>query len=69
MQRVVLDIPDSKFDSFLELMKSLGIKKMKTLTRQQTDYVEGLNNALDEVEEHLKNDSYLQNARDFLNEL
>ena len=33
MQRVVLDIPDSKFDSFLELMKSLGIKKMKTLTR------------------------------------
>ncbi len=69
MHRVVLDIPDNKFESFLKLVNQLGIKNIKSLTRQQAEYVTGLNHALDEVEEHLKNDSYLQNAKDFLKDL
>ena len=69
MQRIVLDIPDSKFKSFLKLIESLGIKKMKRLSPKQVDYVDGLNSALDEVQEHLQGDKYLKNAKDFLDEL
>lgn len=69
MQKIVLDIPDNKMDFFLELFKSLGIKKIKKLTTQQVEYVSGLNQALQEVEEHLRGEKYLQNAKDFLKEL
>ncbi|RIJ47948.1 hypothetical protein D1614_12540 [Maribellus luteus] len=69
MQRIVLDIPDNKFNFFIELLKNLGIKKVKRLSQQQIEYVDGLNNALDEVEEHLQEKKYLQNAKDFLEEV
>ena len=69
MQRIVLDIPDNKFNAFLDLLKSLGIKKMKRLSPEQAEYADGLNHALDEVQEHLEGDKYLQNAKDFLKEL
>jgi predicted phosphatase len=69
MQRIVLDIPDNKFNFIIELLKNLGIKKVLRLSPQQNEYVDGLNSAMDEVEEHLKGDKYLQNAKDFLEEL
>ncbi|WP_167608327.1 hypothetical protein [Maribellus sediminis] len=69
MQRIVLEIPDSKFNFFLELLKNLGIKKVKKLSPRHMEYVDGLNNALDEVEEHLGGDKYLQDAKDFIEEL
>ncbi len=69
MQRIALDIPDNKFNFFIELLKNLGIKKVKRLSQQQIEYVDGLNNALDEVEEHLQEKKYLQNAKDFLEEV
>lgn len=69
MQRIVLEIPDNKFNFFLELLKNLGIKKVRRLSPQHVEYVDGLNNALDEVEEHLQGGKYLQDAKDFLEEL
>lgn len=69
MQRVVLDIPDNKFNLFLKLLENLGINKMKKLSPQQVEYVDGLNSALDEVQEHLEGNKYLSNAKDFLEEL
>jgi len=69
MQRIVLDIPDNKFNFFMELLKNLGIKKVKKLSSQQVQYIDGLNQALDEVEEHVKGNIDLQNAKDFLQEL
>ncbi len=69
MQRIVLDIPDNKLKFFLELMQNLGIKKIKKLTPQQIQYVDGLNSALDEVNEHQQGTKKLQNAKDFLEEL
>jgi len=69
MQRIVLDIPDNKFNFFMELLKNLGIKKVKKLSSQQVQYIDGLNQALDEVEEHAKGNIDLQNAKDFLQEL
>ncbi len=53
----------------MELLKNLGIKKVKKLSPDQVQYLDGLNHALDEVEEHLKGNTDLQNAKDFLEEL
>ena len=69
MQRIVLDIPDNKLNFFMELLKNLGIKKVKKLSSQQVQYIDGLNQAIDEVEEHAKGNIDLQNAKDFLEEL
>ena len=66
MQRLILDIPDNKLNFILELLKNLGIKKIKKLSANQVEYVDGLNDALLEVEEHLQGEKYLQNAKDFL---
>ncbi len=69
MQRIILDIPDSKLNFILELLNNLGIKKVKKLSPQQVEYADGLNNALMEVEEHMQGENYLQNAKDFLEEI
>lgn len=69
MQRLVLDIPDSKINFVLELLKNLGIKNVKKLSPQQVEYIDGMNGALHEVEEHIQGKKYLQNAKDFLEEL
>ena len=69
MQRIVLDIPDNKLNFILELLSNLGIKKVKRLSSSQVRYVDGLNHALDEVEEHMQGKNYLQNAKDFLEEI
>ncbi len=73
MKQVILNIPDNKFNFFIELINSLGLKiehsDNKTLNDNQKQFVEGINNALEEVEEHLQGKKKLQNAKDFLNEL
>ena len=69
MQRIVLDIPEKKLKFFMELLDNLGIKKIKKLNQQQVKYVDGLTQALDEVEEHLQGIKKLQNAKEFLEEL
>lgn len=69
MQRLVLDIPDNKINFVLELLKNLGIKNVKKLSPRQVEYVDGMNSALHEVEEHIQGKKYLQNAKDFLEEL
>ncbi len=69
MQRVVLDIPDNKINFFMELINNLGIKKVKRLSKQQKEFVDDLENSLNEVELHRQGKIKLQPARDFLNEL
>lgn len=69
MQRIVLDIPDNKYNFFMELVNNLGFKNVKRLSAGQKQFVDGLNSALHEVDEHLQGKKKLQNARDFLNEL
>ena len=32
MQRIVIDIPDKKFNFFMELIKNLGFKKVKHIS-------------------------------------
>lgn len=69
MQRVVLDIPDSKINFFMELVKNLGFKKVKRLSREQKEFIDDLKDSLNEVELHRQGKIKLQPARDFLNEL
>ncbi|MFP4557646.1 MAG: hypothetical protein ACLFNU_12325 [Bacteroidales bacterium] len=69
MQRVVIDIPDSKFSFFMELVNNLGFKKVKKLSRQQQEFVDDLQHSLEQVSQHQEGKINLQPARDFLNEL
>lgn len=69
MQRIVLDIPDNKFQFFIELINNLGFKEVMRLTKEQQKFIDDLKNSLKEVELHRQGKIKLQNARDFLNEL
>ncbi|MCK4920235.1 MAG: hypothetical protein KAS71_04265 [Bacteroidales bacterium] len=51
MQRVVIDIPDNKFNFFLELLNNLGIKKITRLTKDKKEFVDDLKHSLNEVEQ------------------
>jgi len=69
MQRIVIDIPDNKIDFFLELIKNLGFKKIKRLSKEQKEFVDDLQHSLRQVKHHEEGKIELQSARDFLNEL
>ncbi|HUW06449.1 MAG TPA: hypothetical protein VMW01_09310 [Williamwhitmania sp.] len=69
MQRVVLDIPDSKINFFMELVNNLGFKKVQRLTKEQMEFIDDLKHSLGEVEQHRQGKKTLQSAKDFLNEL
>ena len=69
MQRVVLDIPDNKINFFMELVNNLGFKKVKRLSKEQKEFVDDLQDSLNEVELHRQGKIKLQPVRDFLNEL
>lgn len=69
MQKIVIDIPDKKLGFFMELFRNLGITSIKKLSAEQKNFVEGLNDAVQEAEEDYKGNKNLQNARDFLEEL
>jgi len=69
MQRIVLDIPDNKFQFFMELVNNLGFKEVMRLTKEQKKFIDDLKNSLKEVELHRQGKIKLQTARDFLNEL
>ena len=69
MQRVILDIPDSKINFFMELVNNLGFKKVQRLSDEQKEFVDDLKQSLQEVELHRQGKVKLQPARDFLNEL
>ena len=69
MQRVVIDIPDSKINFFLELVKNLGFKKVRRLSDEQKVFVDNLKHSLEQVKQHRDGKIKLQSAEDMLNEL
>jgi hypothetical protein len=69
MQRIVIDIPDNKLQFFLELVKNLGFKKVKRLSKEQKDFVDDLQHSLKQVKQHREGKIKLQPARDFIDEL
>ncbi|TVQ14645.1 MAG: hypothetical protein EA361_07290 [Bacteroidetes bacterium] len=72
MKQVVLNIPDSKYPFFMELVKSLGFVKVSgvaKLTKIQQEFVEGTEKSLEQVEQHLKGEITLKTADQLFNEL
>lgn len=75
MRQVTLQIPDSQYGFFMELVKKLKFAKItppapaKKLNPEQQEWVDGLKDALNEVELHVQGKIQLQDAKEFLNEL
>lgn len=72
MKQVVLNIPDSKYPFFMELVKSLTFVKIPDegkLSKKQQEFVEGTKKSLEQVEQHLKGEIKLKSADQLFDEL
>jgi hypothetical protein len=72
MKQVVLNIPDSKYPFFMELVKSLSFVKVPEeakLTKKQQEFVDGTKKSLEQVEQHLKGEIKLKSADQLFDEL
>lgn len=69
MQKIVIDIPDEKVNFFLELLKNLGFHKVQRLSKKNKEFVDNLQQSLEQVEQHQEKKIELQEAKDFINEL
>lgn len=69
MQRVVIDIPDNKFNFFMELINNLGFKNIKQISNDKQNLIDDLQHSLNQVKLHQKGKLELQSAKEFLDEL
>ncbi len=67
--KILLDIPDSKAHSFLEVIKSISYVKAKTLTDGKAKIMEDIREAVEEMKLIRAGKKKARNAEDFLNEL
>lgn len=72
MKQITLNIPDSKYSFFMELVKSLNFVKISEetkLTKKQQEFVDGTKKSLEQIDQHLKGEIKLKSADQLLNEL
>lgn len=73
MQQLIIQVKDASKQQFLLTLLQefdfVEIVNVKEFTPEKEAFVEGLRNALEEVDEHLKGKKSLQTANEFLNEL
>ena len=72
MKQIVLNIDERKVKFFKELIKNFDFVKIADeikLTDEQNEFVDGLKESLNEVDNHKKGRKNLQSAREFINEL
>jgi hypothetical protein len=74
MQKLVLEIPENKYQFFMELLSNFDFVKITKsnppkLSGKQKVFVDDLKKSLNEVELHRKGKIKLQTAKEFLNEL
>lgn len=72
MRQITLNIPESKYSFFMELIKSLGFVKVKEeqqLYEDQQTFIDEVNESLNEVEKHMKGELKLKSADELLDEL
>jgi hypothetical protein len=67
--KVLLDIPDNKADSLLEVLKSISYVKAKPLTDAKAQLMEEISDAVQEMKLIRAGKKKARNADDFLNEL
>ena len=74
MKQVTLNIPDSNFKFFMELVRSLSFvkvteKKEIKLTGEQKEFVSDLKKSLHQVDLHMQGKIKLKSAEELLDEL
>ena len=72
MKQITLNIPDSKYTFFMELVKSLSFVKVSDepkLSPKQQQFVTDLKDSLNQVEQHIQGKVKLKTADQLLNEL
>ena len=67
--KILLDIPDNKAASFLDVVKSISYIKTKQLTDTKALLLEEIKEAVDEMKLIRSGKKKARNAEDFLNEL
>ncbi len=67
--KVLLDIPDGKATSFLEVLKSISSIKVKSLTDTKAALLEEIRDAVEEMKLIKTGKKKGRNVEDFLNEL
>jgi len=73
MKQIVINLPENKYDFFIELIKNLGLKTETTdkaiPTQNQIEFVEGTKNALNDVNRHMDGEIKLRTVEQLLDEL
>jgi hypothetical protein len=67
--KVLLDIPDNKATSFMDVIKSISYVKTKPLTDAKALLLEEIREAVEEMKLIRTGKKKARNAEDFLNEL
>lgn len=67
--KILLDIPDNKASSLLDVLKSISYIKAKTLTDEKAQLMEEIREAVDEMKLIRDGKKKGRKAEDFLNEL
>ncbi len=67
--KVLLDIPDNKAQSFMDVLNSISFVKTKKLTDSKAQLMEEIREAVQEMKLIKAGKKKARNAEDFLNEL
>ncbi len=67
--KIILEIPDSKASSLLEVLKSISYIKVKPLSDQKALLMEEIRESVEEIKLIKSGNKNAKNAEDFLNEL
>jgi len=67
--KILLDIPDNKASSLMDVLKSISYVKAKTLTDTKAQLMEEIREAVQEMKLIRAGKKKARNAEDFLNEL
>jgi len=67
--KIILEIPDNKASSLLEVLKSISYLKVKPLSDQKALLMEEIRESVEEIKLIKSGTKKARNAEDFLNEL
>ncbi len=67
--KILLDIPDNKAASLLEVLRSISYVKAKPVTDAKAQLISEIKEAVDEIKLIRAGKKKARNAEDFLNEL
>jgi hypothetical protein len=67
--KILLDIPDKKASSFMEVLRSISFVRAKTLTEEKAVLMKEIREAVEEMKQIRAGKKKARKAEDFLNEL